>query len=404
MASRAEEPGTSDLDRGLGVADRLDLLRSVLQPYPAQAGGLSRKVFDDLVDRLGMETVFTSLRRFGIPHAAVATQGENPAVADPDGLFALTHQVAQAVTEAHKGELCRLALAFREAGIPLITFKGVALNVLLGNVDAPSYGNDVDVLVPSESLAAARDKFHSLGYTTGLLIRKGRPYRLPPSVVEMREKSIYYYGQVVPLSFLFPVPALEAISSRVLQYFGQTFCSLEGRLHLRLSVDLHYSLNHLTDDLGTRSKPGEQAWLSNTQTIGIDGVDVDTLGPETLSWVLAHRLYVDVSLFQDTSLKALCHLKLLWHHGRLDSDHVRDIALRYPHLAPSLYYTLRAMDQLCGTRAQPALDPDRIRSAAAPLLNVGDCLPAMLGLDLETTLAPMSSDAASEPTATAHLV
>lgn len=404
MPLRAGDLGTGADGKGPSLADRIDIIRSVLLPYPMPAEPAVRRLFDDLVARYGAESVFTTLRRRGIAHAALATHGTHAEVADPGGLFQLIQQVSQTVSRIHRKELCRLAESFEEVGVPLISFKGVAMDAALGNTQAPSYSNDIDVLVPKSRVSEARETLHALGYVPGLQIRAGRAYRTPSRVVEMTENSLYSFGQCALLDRLIPVPELESLSARVLEHFGYMFCFSDGRFHLRLSVDLHYSLNHLTDDVGTRVKPSENVWLDDTEKVGIDGVDVVTLSPRVLSWVLPHRLYVDTTLLRDTSLKALCHLKLLWYHGRFEGEHVRDVALRYPYLAPSLYYALRAMDQLCGTQAQPLLEPEQIRTSATPLMNVGDCLPALLGFGVEVTLGALGSGGTADPGVTTLLV
>lgn len=385
--------------------DRVDLLRSTLHPYPlvADESSAAARRFGELVDRLGGDAVFGYLRERKIVHAALAAHPRHEQVADPEGPFGIHHRVSQAVAGRHRRELARIAKAFSDSGIPLIAFKGVATDAVLGNTHAPSYSNDIDVLVARRDLDRARSAMRDLGYGPEIRMRAGRPYRMAARLLEASENSVYSFGQLAPLDRLVATPELQALASRALTAFPTLFCRVDGELHMKLSIDLHYSLNPLTDDIGTRVKPSEELWLEETESVDIDGVEVLSLTPRALSWALPHRLYVDSTLLRDTSLKPLCHLKLLWHHGRFNRDHVRDVALRHPYLAPSLHHALRAMDQLCGTRAQPSLDPERIRTNRAPLADVGDCLPALLGCGVEVTLGPPEA-AADGPGVTTLLV
>ncbi|MET9381015.1 nucleotidyltransferase family protein [Streptomyces sp. NPDC002928] len=388
------------------LADRVDILRTTLEAYPLSTarGSDADRRFTELVNRLGIDRVFAYLRGRGIAHAALAAYSGHAQVSDADGLFGVFSRVSQVVSALHRRELARIAQAFHDDELPLIAFKGVAMCAALGRGDAPSYSNDLDILVAGRDLARARRTMHRLGYGGELRIRDGRARPMASRILEATENSVYSFGQLSPLDRLTPIPELEKLGTRVLTAFPALFCYADGQLHMKLSVDLHYSLNHLSDDIGTRVKPSEEVWLEEAETVRIEGVEVATLGPRALSWVLPHRLYVDTTLLRDTSLKALCHLKLLWHHGRFDSEYVRDIAQRYPYLAPSLYYALRAMDQLCGTRALPQLDPERMRASRALLMNVGDCLPAMLGCGVEVTLGASGCGRTDESGVTTRLV
>ncbi|MPY55843.1 nucleotidyltransferase family protein [Streptomyces spongiae] len=399
---RSGSPVLTEPDLG----ERIALLRSTLHAYPLPVaeGSVADRLFNALVDRLGIDRVFAFLRHRGVAHAALAAFGRHGQVSAPDGPFAIYHRVSQVMDRTHRREVARIAKAFRAAELPLVAFKGVTMNAALGRTLTPAYSGDVDVLVRSHDLTRARDAMQDLGYGTALRLRAGRAHKMPPSVLEATENSVYSFGQLTPLDRLVPAAELEDQSTRVLALFPAFFCRISGKLHMRLSVDLHYSLNHLSDDIGTRVKPSEEVWLEDVQTVDIEGTEVVTLSPKTLSWVLPHRLYVDTALLQDSSLKTLCHLKLLWHHGRFDGEYVRHVAQRYPYLAPSLYYALRAMDQLCGTQAQPLLDPDSIRTSRAPLMNVGDCLPTWLGCTVEVTLGALEDSEAVESSVTTTVV
>lgn len=380
------------------LGQRITLLRSTLYTYPliATEDSVAYQQFSAVVARLGINRVFTFLRHRGIAHTALGAFGQHDQVSDPESPFAIYHQVSQTMSSVHRREVARIAEHFRASDIPLVSFKGVAMNALLDRTLTPAYSGDMDLLVRRRDLTRARKAMQDLGYGTELRLRAGRAHKMPPDILEATEKSVYSFGQISPMDRLVPVAELEDLGVHVLALFPTTFCRVNGSLHMKASVDLHYSLNHLSDDIGTRVKPSEEVWLEGTQTVRIEGIKVLTLNPQTLSWVLPHRLYVDTALLQDSSLKALSHLKLLWHHRCFDSEYVRHIAHRYPYLAPSLFYALRAMDRLCGTKAQILFDLDNIRRSRTPLMNVGDCLPAWLGCSVEVTLRAMEDSTNAE--------
>ncbi|MEU5324057.1 nucleotidyltransferase family protein [Streptomyces sp. NPDC021056] len=380
------------------LGERITLLRSTLYTYPLPAteDSVAYQQFDAVVARLGINRVFAFLRHRGVAHTALGAFGQHDQVSDPESPFAVYHRVGQAMSSVHRCELARIAQHFRANDIPLISFKGVAMNAVLGRMLTPAYSGDMDLLVRRRDLTRAREAMQDLGYGTELRLRAGRVHKMPPEILEATENSVYSFGQISPMDRLVPVPELEDLSVHVLAMFPATFCRVNGGLHMKASVDLHYSLNHLSDDIGTRVKPSEEVWLEDTQTVKIEGVEILTLNPRTLSWVLPHRLYVDTVLLQDSSLKALSHLKLLWHHKSFDSAYVQNISQRYPYLAPSLFYALRAMDRLCGTQAQILFDLDSIRRSRTPLMNVGDCLPAWLGCTVEVTLRALEDSTTAE--------
>lgn len=380
-------------DPQLPVADRIGLIRSTLAPFPQPAGGAHRDRFARLVRSHGAAAVFGYLRRRRIVHAALASHADHPAVADEAGPFWLYRQAGLAIRELHRAELPRLAAAFATDGVPLIAFKGLVLDLLLGNTAAPTLGGDIDLLVRRETLPAARDLVQSLGYAADLRIETGRVRRMPTQLTRLTEESIYSFGQCQPYDRLVPAPRLQPLAERVRALLPANFCTVDGRLHLKISVDLHYSLNLLTDDTGLRVKPAEDAWWAGLQAVPVGDAQLHTLSDEVLSWALLHRLYVDTMVLQETTIKTLCHVALLHTHGRLDVGRIHEAARRYPYLAPSLHYALRAADQLCELGLAGLVDPAPLRMVNTPTMNVGDCLPTLLDLGVAFELADGDGDA-----------
>ncbi|WUS99711.1 nucleotidyltransferase family protein [Streptomyces sp. NBC_00708] len=379
----------------LTVAERIGIIRSSLAPFPGEAAKPHRDCFDRLLESHGAGTVYSYLRQRNIINATLVSHAGHPAVADEDGPFQLYRTAALEIREIHRSELAAISREFDAQDVPLIVYKGLALDALTDNTDAPSFSNDIDLLVRKDSLADARRILESSGYEVGIRIDNGRVRRMPARISRMTEESVYSYGQVQPYHRLVPVPALEGLSDRVQALMPRTFCTVSGRLHLRISVDLHYSLNLLTEDIGTRVKPGEDTWWDDTQEIRVGGATVRTLSDAVLSWALLHRLYVDCTVLQETGLKSLCHIKLLWHRGRFDVAGVHEAGRRHPYLAPSLHQALRAVDTICDLGLQGLVDPREFRSAAAPLMNVGDCLPALLDFGVAIDLADFEQGAAA---------
>lgn len=318
----------------LTVAERIGIIRSSLAPFPGEATGPHRDCFDRLLERHGDGTVYSYLRQRNVINATLVSHAGHPAVAAEDGPFQLYRTAALAIREIHRTELASVATEFRTQDVPLLVYKGLALDALTDNTEAPSFSNDIDLLVRKASLADARKIIEGLGYETGIRIDNGRVRRMPARISRMTEESVYSYGQVQPYHRLVPVPALEGVSDRVQALMPRTFCTVSGQLHLRVSIDLHYSLNLLTEDIGTRVKPGEDSWWEGTQEVHIGGAAVRTLGDDVLGWALLHRLYVDCTVLQETGLKSLCHIKLLWHRGRFDLDGIHEAARRHPIWRP----------------------------------------------------------------------
>ncbi|MGA5199990.1 nucleotidyltransferase family protein, partial [Streptomyces exfoliatus] len=291
----------------LPVADRIDLIRSVLAPFPDVAQGLHRDSFERIVERYGVDTVFEYLRRRKILNAALVSHNWHPAVQDKAGPFWLFREVGLAIRELHRAELVRITKAFSANDVPLLAYKGLSLDLLLGNVDAPSFSSDIDVLVHQENLSEASRTLDSLGFEVDLRIEKGNVRRMPARISRITEESVYSFGQYQPRDRLVPAPDLEPLAERVQTLMPGDFCTLSGRLHFKMSIDLHYTLNLLTDDIGTRVKPSESVWWENTQQVLIGDAHLSTLSDQVMSWALLHRMYVDSMLLQDTSIKTLCH-------------------------------------------------------------------------------------------------
>ncbi|MGW7296853.1 MULTISPECIES: nucleotidyltransferase family protein [unclassified Streptomyces] len=332
--------------------------------------------------------MFEYLKRRRIVNAALVSHAWHPVVRDPDGPFRLYQEAGLAVRELHRAELGRLGELLRGLGVPVIAYKGLALDLLLGNTDAPSLSSDIDLLVRHKALPQAREGLVSLGYEPDLRVDSGKVRRMPARLTRMTEESLYSFGQLMPYEKVVPMPALERHGSRLRALMPHRFCFVDDRLHFKLSVDLHYTLNMLTDDVGTRVKPSEDDWWADTRTIRVGDTEVATLSDRVLTWTLLHRLYADCMLLNDPNIKALCHLKLLWRQGRLNTTHVIEDARRFPYLAPSLYYALRAAGRICAFDVPGLPDPESLRATTAPLLNLGDCLPAFLDLGVLAELGP----------------
>jgi hypothetical protein len=372
----------------LSVVDRIDLVRATLVPFPGVSSGHQRDCFSRIVDTHGPLTVFDCLKRRRIVNAALTSHAWHPVVRDADGPFRLFRQAGLAVRELHRAELARIAGLLHGRGIPVIAYKGLALDVLLHNTAAPSLSSDIDLLVRHRSLSEARDGLVSLGYEPELRIDSGKVRRMPARITRMTEESLYSFGQLMPYEKVVPMPELAPYGARLRALMPHRFCFVDDRLHFKLSVDLHYTLNMLTDDVGTRVKPSEDDWWAGTQKIRVADRDVATLSDRVLTWTLLHRLYADCMLLGDPNIKALCHLKLLRQQGRLNTGDLREDAKRFPYLAPSLYYALRAAGQICEIEVPELPDPESIRSTTAPLMNLGDCLPAFLDVGVMAELGP----------------
>ncbi|MEV0633528.1 nucleotidyltransferase family protein [Streptomyces sp. NPDC050619] len=347
-----------------------------------------RDCFSRILDTHGPRTVFDYLKRRRIVNAALVSHAWHPVVQDPDGPFQLFRTAGLAMRELHRAELVRVAEVLHGRDIPLIAYKGLALDLLLDNTAAPSLSSDIDLLVRRKSLAEAREVLISLGYEPDLRIDSGKVRRMPPRITHMTEESLYSFGQLLPHEKLVPMPELADLGTRLRALMPHRFCFVDDRLHSKLSVDLHYTLNLLTDDVGTRVKPSENDWWADTQTIRVGDQDVATLSDRVLTWTLLHRLYADCMLLGDPNIKALCHLKLLWKQGRLNTEHVHEEAQRFPYIAPTLYYALRAAGQICEMEVTGLPDLESIRSTTAPLMNLGDCLPAFLDIGVVAELGP----------------
>jgi hypothetical protein len=362
----------------LPVADRIALVRSTLTSFPEPATGAHRDAFARLVDAHGIDRLHDYLRERKIVNAAIAAHSWHPQVADEAGPLATLRRAGPAIQQLHAAELGRLAAAFAGQGVDLAAYKGVALDLLLGNRDAPSLSADIDVLLRSADFPRARTILEGLGYEADLHIARGRVQRMPAPITRMTEGAIYSFGQSQPYCRLVPAPALEPIAGQMEAAFPRLFCVIDGVLHFKLAVDPHYTLNLLSDDIGTRTKPVESVWWQDTQEVAVGDGTFTTLSDRVLSWALLHRQYVDSMVLQETTIKPLAHVKLLRHHNRFDVDHIRDVARRYPYLSPSLHYALRAADQLCGLGVEGLVEPEALRTQVAPTMNVGDCLPVLL--------------------------
>jgi hypothetical protein len=372
----------------LSVADRIDLVRATLIPFPDVSVEYQRDCFSRIIDTHGPLAVFDQLKRQRIVNAALVSHAWHPVVRDPDGPFWLFRKAGLTVRELHRTELARIAGLLHGHGIPVIAYKGLALDLLLDNTAAPSLSSDIDLLVRHKSLSEARDALVSLGYEPDLRIDSGKVRRMPARITRMTEESLYSFGQLMPYEKVVPAPGLEPYGPRLRALMPHRFCFVDGRLHFKLSVDLHYTLNMLTDDVGTRVKPSEDDWWADTQTIHVADLAVETLSDRVLTWTLLHRLYADCMLLGDPNIKALCHLKLLWKQGRLSPGHLREDAQRFPYLAPSLHYALRAAGQICAIEVPGLPDLEGIRGTTAPLMNLGDCLAAFLDVGVMAELGP----------------
>lgn len=369
----------------LGASERIDLIRSTLGPFPFQSTGWDRERFSEIVQQVGLPAVFAYTAKKGIAGAVLSSHSWHQELAAEGGEFSVFREVGEAMRWLQQLELSSISTALQESGVPSVVLKGMALESLIAT-KVPVFSHDIDLLIRKRHLSAARSALEELGYEPDLRIDAGRVRKMPSKVTRLSEQSIYSYGQCAPYDRLVPIPALEASRDAAQRVFPYLFCVIDGVLHAKVSVDLHYSLNLLNEDIGTRVKPDEEYWWSDTQEVKIAGTAVKALADHTMAWSLLHRMYVDNAILNDSSIKTLCHLKLLHIDGRLDVDQVLATARRYPYIAPSLMYALRATDQLCRLGLNFTMDMDAQRSQRAPLMNVGDCLPALLDVVLSLNL------------------
>jgi len=282
------------------------------------------------------------------------------------------------MTALHLSELAGVSDDFAVAGIDYRVPKGIVFPLTVYPQLPVAFSGDVDVLVRSADLAPARDILTARGYQQGLVVRGNAPMRLPRQQVERLEAAVWMHGQTAAYTKLVRTPHLDQDADFARRMFPFHVVVAGGRVHLRPTFDLHYSLNGLTEDTGRGDRPDEELWWANAQLIRGTSGSFPALSDLTLSWFIPYHLYMDLALYRDRNWKLIADLIAFARTGRLDFPELAAVAGKFAAIRPAVYYVYRAL-QVGFHVPVPREFLDTVSEPSdAYGADLGDVLPAMM--------------------------
>jgi hypothetical protein len=147
----------------LGSAE-FRIFRQALRDNPEDRHALAKEISSGTCD---WSRILEGARRHRVEHALLT--GLRGLELPPVGFI---KDLREAAREASRNslmqmrEIARLATAFRRAGVPIIALKGVALSIQTGRDPAHRNSRDIDLLIPSDGLAASDTIMRASGYGT----------------------------------------------------------------------------------------------------------------------------------------------------------------------------------------------------------------------------------------------
>jgi|SRR5690606_34215458 len=321
-----------------------------------------------------------------IVHVAAVTCSAAATMAMPGSRWSSMRLLVDAIADVQLKEYIRVRTALDEAGIEALVPKGLFFTATVYPHLPRPFSGDVDLLVRRADLKRAHEEIMRLGYSEGLVVRRSKPVKLPGTHVERLRRSPWLFGQLPPLSRLVRAPELDEHATTAQLLFPFHIVVAGGQVYLRPSFDLHFSLNLLGDDDGTRQRPTEADWWSSVRRVRYRGATLDVPSDTVVAWAVAYRWYHDAMLFCDTSWKGLADLLALVHLGRVDFGALADTVGRLSALRPPVFYVYRILRQVFGAPVPHGFLTEISEQTTTPLSDLGDVLPRLVGVRPEYTI------------------
>lgn len=275
-------------------------------------------------------------------------------------------ELCAAVLGVQTKSMLRVTSGLRDVGIPAPAFKGIAYAA------SPHGGgaifNDIDILIPRNSVEAARTALAELGYSQNIVSHGGAVQLISGEAIQSFEVTHY---ELFPFTRIVRTPEVDYLAQAINDLgLSHPFIVEKEQVYVAIELDIHHNLS-----LGIEA----DAVLACVREAECCGSVFSQLDWETHVWFVAARLYHEVMVLSAQKMRPLVDIGRVLAFAELDWERVMNISKTYA-LSPSLYYPLCWLsEQLPGTVPGDilrALDSDRV---AQGLHDFGDFIPKMLG-------------------------
>ncbi len=222
---------------------------------------------------------------------------------------------------------------------------------------------DVDVLVQRDDVGRLRAALESNGYRQGVGISNNQFVPVSQGVIAEVEASPPYYGMLYPYTKIVAFDALDIKDvEQLMPFFGNQFVARRGKIYGLSNIDVHYSLNPLSDNNVLSDRPSPDDWLLYRQTVAVGDIELYTLEAPFLAVTSAHRFYHELMSQGGKSLKPVGDVVALLRSVPPPWDFVGTFGRDYSYLRPALFYVYR----FCREIAHVTVPDDLLELLAIP--------------------------------------
>jgi hypothetical protein len=381
MAALGNEPRDQQgplLTSSLLLTPEAFVALSALRWFPDTADDAFELACTSLRRAPTLDAVLAHANSLGLLHVCLRSY-RSAIEADPQAReWLAANEVANVILGQQRVDLEELLIAAQRAGIDLVVPKGLAFALEL-YPDQPVLMADIDILVRGSELSHIIDVLDDRGYRHRMTMHRNGLERPKAALVAEVERSVPYHGQLYPHSQLRGFPALEPYRAFIAKVLPTAFVVTENGIYRPASVDVHYSLNPLSDHDPLGERPTEAFWWEGVRSISLGRTEMKVLADHVAASIVPYRLYHEIHCHGGRSLKALSDVVALVRRGRVDFDSLSEIGSRFPAVRPALYYVYRFVrDFSAGAVPDHAIDRFA-KPSDATYSDWGDLLPVAFG-------------------------
>jgi hypothetical protein len=352
-----------------------------IRHFPTAGLTAYRHTADRWLDEPGhADELFATAERRRIAHVVRWVAQAYPCVAAPTSPFTRFSIVAGMIRDLLLTAWQEVSEGASQRGIPLVNPKGLVFLSGIYPDGCTSFMADIDLLTEPGAIDDLRRLLQALGYLQGLGVREGRCIRLPRNGVRALEASPGLFGQLWPYARLLEVPGLAPHADFIRRALSTRQLVIDGdRVYMLVRIDAHYSLNALSDNDALHDRyPMAEIW-GHVRRAQVGPVAFDALDDTTLAWFLPYHFYHEMVSSHIRSVKLLADLAALLRTRPVDFAYLAEMAQRYGHMRPALYYVYRFLQDF-GHAPVPSGFVDSLATPTTSIYSdAGDFLPALVG-------------------------
>ncbi len=295
-----------------------------------------------------------------------------------------TSDIAGVILARQMADLEELLDAADDAGVDLIVPKGISFALDLH--PQPVLMADVDLLARVDELNTAVGLLRELGYRHRMTFKGGQLVRPKATLVAAVEQSVPYHGELYPHAQLRRFSELERHRGFIERSFRHAFILGDTGIYRPASVDLHYSLNPLSDLDPLGERPTEDFWWASPRVMPLGRRQMTVLSDDVVAAILPYRLYHEIHCHGGRGLKPLSDLVALARRDRVDYSALEENAVRFAAIRPSLFYVYRFLRDFCAIPVPETTLCALGAPSQASYSDWGDFLPTALDVRTLATL------------------